>query len=347
MTAEERRQWLDNSMSPVRKPKTVRENDYLVRNGHYELSAMANKLIIYAFSHLPQISEISSAKELKTRSVTFTYTDYCTAMGITPTGSHFEEFKKELQSILKASVCIPSPSGKSFDSYNWFEEVGFDGDFTNLAYIAFSDTLVQRLIDVQNVFYAALDLKEVGALKSQYAIRFLQWARSHESEVGKYGNPPGIWSVSFALSELRLYFGIKEYQYKQNSNFLSKVIDLPAKEINEAFFNFTIDPKRIKTGRSVTGIQLVYEKRSRREREDHKTDVALQALQKNIQARAVPAAAQERSADEREAFHTAHPKEWNAMCAVVVKERLERGESVGGVEALYDEAYKRLIGAGI
>jgi plasmid replication initiation protein len=285
MTKEELHQWLNDGSVPIRKPHTLKKHDYLVRNAHFKLSAMGQKLVIYAFSLLPPITDTSSVDD---RKVKFSYMDYCNAMGIEKSGSHLVEFKTVLNEILDAKVFLPNLDGTGqFDKYNWFEAIGYDGDETGLAYAVFTDTLIQRMIEAK-YFYTPLILQEIGHLKGEYTIRYYELGKSHESEAGKYGNPPGKWSITFALSELRLLFGIEAYKYKKNGDFLIKVVDTPTNEINEAYFNFTINPQRIKAGRTVVAVKLVYATKTAKQIEDDKYQRLLLKLRKMNKAATLP-----------------------------------------------------------
>jgi hypothetical protein len=254
------KEWLNDGAVPRKSRRTVKKHDYLVRNGRFKLSAMGQKIVIYGFSLLPPITDKFPDNE---RKVKFRYLDYCRTMGIEKSGPHLAEFQGELANLLNVKVYLPDSDKKKWEAYNWFEAVGYDNE-SGFAYMVYSSELIKRML-VADYFYSPLILKEIGKLKGEYAIRYYEWGRSHETEAGKYGNKHGKWKVTFALSELRLLLGIEAFKYKKTGDFLLNVVDNPAEEINESYFDFTVDPQRIKSGRSVVAVQLNYASRKQPE----------------------------------------------------------------------------------
>jgi hypothetical protein len=125
-------------------------------------------------------------------------------------------------------------------------------------------------------------LKEIGQLKGEYAIRQYEIAKSHESEMGKYGNKPGEWCTTFSLSELRLLFGIETQKYSRDRDFLKYAVINPTEEINESWFNFKIDHELIKQGKKILEVKLCYSQRTEKEISLHNCEQLLLDYEKKI-----------------------------------------------------------------
>jgi plasmid replication initiation protein len=267
------KQWLASTPAKRKPRKTVKKHDYLVRNAMFKLSAMGQKLVLFGFSMLPDLTPDFPMNDIEARKIKFSYSEFCDAIGIDiNSGSTFEEVKDTINHMADANVFLPRRPGDTrpgFDRYNWFENVGWDNDITGGGYMVFTPTLLERMLEIK-YFYAPVILKEVGELKGEYAIRQYEIARSHETEMGKYGNKEGEWSATFALSELRLLFGIEKGKYKQDRDFLKRAVINPSEEVNEAWFNFKIDHEKIKQGRSIVSVRMIYSKRTEKEIQMHK-----------------------------------------------------------------------------
>ncbi|MDR0909996.1 MAG: replication initiation protein [Spirochaetaceae bacterium] len=290
ITSEQLSQLLKTSQR--RKSKaTVKKHDYLVRNAHFKLSAMGQKMVLYGFSLLPDLTPDFPLEKIEDRTVKFTFTDYCKALGNNPhEGKNLDDFQETLRGLLKTEVYLPDISKvNSFKAYNWFSSVGYD-DELKLGYMVFTSELLSRLIEAK-YFYTPLILKEIGKLKGEYAIRQYEIAKSHETEMGKYGNKEGQWTATFALSELRLLFGIEKQKYSRDRDFLKKAVINPADEINEAWFNFKIDHELIKQGKKILEVKLCYSQRTEKEISLHKCQQLLLDYEKKIKKAGERAAA--------------------------------------------------------
>lgn len=133
-------------------------------------------------------------------------------------------------------------------------------------YVKARDCLQMRLSEEISDF--ALDLKglfsmvtneEFARLTSEYAIRIFQLVSSWKDKAGKDGNKPGCWYWDTDFDTLRHLMKVPPGAYRGRdgtSNFKSRVIDNPVKEINGADLGFTIKPVYRKRSRSIVGVRF-------------------------------------------------------------------------------------------
>jgi len=67
-------------------------------------------------------------------------------------------------------------------------------------------------------------------------------------------------TITFSMEELRYLSGVKETQYVRTNNFIAKVLDTAIKEVNSKT-NIKIEMLKIKTGRTITDIRFIIEKK--------------------------------------------------------------------------------------
>jgi plasmid replication initiation protein len=247
---------MSNELVPVNTPETLGvtpryalQHNAINRSAH-TLSATASKLTALVMSLLP--SDMSSL------TATFTFTDFCKALGYTKSGESYKIFKEAVNECMKCVITIetePDEKGKKeWKQFTWFSMATFS-EKTGQATMEFSDKLAAFLSALKWV-YAKIDLHNIGALQSRYAIHLYEFLFSYAFLKGKSGNHSNEWYVRLDLSDLRFLMGTPKDAYKETHLFKQRVIEGPIKEINKAGIGLEITINGVKQGRCLVAIRF-------------------------------------------------------------------------------------------
>jgi plasmid replication initiation protein len=215
----------------------------------HNLSATAQKLTAMAMALLPT--------DLSILTVAFTFMDFCKAVGGGDGGEQYRLFVMAVDECMKSVITIEieTKNGrKRWKKFSWFTAAEFSEE-TGVARLTFSAELAAVLSELKRL-YAKIDLRDMGRLRSRYALRIFEMAKSYESLKGKNGNPDHEWYFERTIPELRLIFGVPDGLYAETKRFRQKVIEGPVKEINNAGVGFEVTTESIKQGRSLVALRL-------------------------------------------------------------------------------------------
>jgi plasmid replication initiation protein len=234
-------------------PHYVLQHNAISRSAH-NLSATAKKLTAMAMALLP--SDLSSL------SVSFTFPEFCDALGYERGGESYRIFKNAVEECMKSIIKIEGQQNnkgkKDWIIYHWFECAKFKQD-TETCTMVFGKELAYFLKELKWL-YSKINLKDFGNLQSRYALRIFELAISYSSLMGKDGNQKYEWYFERPIEELRFMLGIPDGAYKETKLFRQYAIEKPVKEINNAGLGVAIKAEGIKQGRKLTAIRFDCEK---------------------------------------------------------------------------------------
>jgi plasmid replication initiation protein len=289
-------------------PRYVLQANAISRSAH-NLSAPAKKLTAMAMALLPA--------DLSSLTASFTFTQFCKALGEEKGGKQYEIFKAAVDECMKCIIYVetaPDKKGKkTWKKFTWFTFAEFS-EATGQATMKFSSELAGFLTAMKRV-YSRIGLRDIGSLQSRYGIRIFELVMSYAFLNGKQGCQPGEWYVQESIDEFRHLLSVPEGAYKETHLFKQKVIEGPVKEINEADIGVTITPENVKEGRKLAAVRLNCRKASRtatRQRKGKKGKKAAPAA-----ALPLPdtGAGRDREAKENEHLRELHPDEFAAFYA--------------------------------
>jgi plasmid replication initiation protein len=237
-------------------PRFVLQHNAISRSIQ-NLSATAKKLTAVAMSLLPA--------DLSSLTASFSYIEFCKAIGYTTGGAEYECFKKAVKECMDCKISIelesPKPGKKIWKQYTWiiYSEIN---EASGLCVMKFSPELAKVLLEMKRV-YARINLQDIGKLQSKYGLRYFEMSKSYESLAGKDGNGRDRWYFERTISELRQLLAIRPDVYPRTDNFKKRVVEQPVKEINEAGIGLEIKTEGIKRGRSLEGIRFTCAKTAR------------------------------------------------------------------------------------
>jgi plasmid replication initiation protein len=146
-----------------------------------------------------------------------------------------------MNELTKLNIGIHHESEKKIEFMTWIEYAAIDQKNDEIQ-IEFSPQIAKYL-DNNEIGYCELLLKDIAELKSFYAFRWLELAKSYESLAGKNGNKKEEWFFERDIQELRKIFGIADNQYQKLPDLKKRVIEDPIKEINNSKIGLKIQPE--------------------------------------------------------------------------------------------------------
>lgn len=232
-------------------PRYVLQHNAISR-GAQSLSATAQKLVAMAMALLPA--------DLSTLTVSFTFSDFCKAIGYGDGGEQYQAFRAAVRECLQSLISIetkPDKKGRtSWKEFTWFTFAEFDAK-TGRARMTFSSELAEFLTALKWM-YARLNLKDLGVFQSRYALHLFEIAMSYRSLAGKGGNRSEAWYFERGFpDELRRIMGVARGAYKDNYLLKQNVIEKPVKEINAAGVGIEITPTMVKQGHRIVAIRFI------------------------------------------------------------------------------------------
>jgi hypothetical protein len=230
-------------------PRYVLQHNAISRGAH-NMSATAQKVIAMAMALLPlDLSSLTAA---------FTFSDFCKALGYKRGGESFRLFHEAIIDCMGNFISIEiidTETGKhQWKKYTWFSYSQLD-EKTSVATMKFSDMLFEVLHEFKKV-YSKINLKDLGELRSKYALHIFQLVISYHSLKGKGGNDDLEWYCERTIPELRKMMGVDDDIFKETKRFRKLVIENPVKEINAAGIGVEITAVCIKKGRYIASIRF-------------------------------------------------------------------------------------------
>lgn len=231
-------------------PRYVLQHNAISRSIH-NLSATAKKLTAMAMALLPA--------DLSSLTASFTFTDFCKAVGYGDGGEQYRLFVAAVDECMKSVITVETPillknGKKKWQKYTWFTYASFNEETGN-ATMTFAPELAAILLEMKKV-YAKINLRNLGELQSKYALRIYETAVSYSSLKGKDGNQSEAWYFERSIQELRDMLGVPVDAYPETKRFRQKVIEEPVKEINEAGIGLEINTESVKQGRRLAAIRF-------------------------------------------------------------------------------------------
>jgi plasmid replication initiation protein len=193
---------------------------------------------------------------VENRTVTFTFGDFCRTLGLERGGKSHDLFTQALDECMHSFILLED--FERSHAFHWWEQYDYDRRAARID-ITFSSQLVPYLDTLRNL-YAAIPLTHIGKLKSMYAIRFFELAKSYESYAGKKGNPPKSWFFTREIADLRHLLGLEAKMYHRTAEFHRNIIDLPLEEFNAAGLGYKITAEPVKNGRTIVAFRFCAEK---------------------------------------------------------------------------------------
>jgi plasmid replication initiation protein len=231
-------------------PRYVLQHNAISRGAH-GLSATAQKLTAMAMALLPP--------DLSTLTASFTFSDFCKAIGYEDGGKQYALFRAAVRECLQCVISLetePDKNGKKdWKEFTWFTVAEFS-EKTGQARMTFSSELAGFLAAVKWM-YAKINLKDIGVFQSRYALHLFEIAMSYRSLAGRGGNQKENWYFERGFpDEIRRLMGVKESAYKDNHVLKQKVIEGPVKEINASGVGLEITPATVKQGNRIVSIRF-------------------------------------------------------------------------------------------
>jgi plasmid replication initiation protein len=231
-------------------PRYVLQHNAISRGAH-GLSVTAQKLAAMAMALLPP--------DLSTLTASFTFSDFCKAIGYGDGGEQYTIFRAAVRECLQCVISLetePDKNGKKdWKEFTWFTMAEFS-EKTGQACMTFSSELAGFLAAIKWM-YAKINLKDIGVFQSRYALHLFEIAMSYRSLAGRGGNRKENWYFERGFpDEIRHLMGVNKSAYKDNHVLKQKVIEGPVKEINSAGIGLEITPTTVKQGNRIVSIRF-------------------------------------------------------------------------------------------
>lgn len=184
----------------------------------------------------------------------FSTKEFCEALGIKDGGKQRALIEAAIDKAYAEQIKLKT--GEHTKWYHWFEEAMYyhpasssleseigespDKSIT----LTFNPGVLSMALDHKGK-YAYIDLLSYGKLKSIYSLKWYQIIKSYYNMKSHWGNSKGQWKTGeMTIPELKETFGINMNLYlDRTNNLIQKVVKNPIAEINEAHFNFTVEPQ--------------------------------------------------------------------------------------------------------
>lgn len=231
---------VDNFLSLTKKSEIARQPNEIT-NASFNGTATSYKMILMAcYKTTRQENPIDKGK--RNIYCGFSYQDFCKHFGISIGSNTLKNIEKAVDELTKSFVDITIADGTKI-KMPWFQQVTLfpTGDVT----LKFNQDIAD-LFDFK-IGYTALELLEIGNLRSFYAMRYYGFAKSKSGFCGENGNQKNQWWFELTEDEIRKIFEIGKNNYPRRNTFVEKVIQNPCKEINEKT-NISIDLEYEKLG---------------------------------------------------------------------------------------------------
>jgi plasmid replication initiation protein len=302
-------------------PRYVLQHNAISRSIH-NLSATAKKLTAMAMAMLPA--------DLSSLTSTFTFTEFCKAIGYEKGGESYRIFTLAVDECMKSVITVEMPNAakgkRKWEKFTWFTYAKYDEE-SGKATMTFSAELASVLLELKRL-YAKINLLDVGQLQSKYAIRLFEMAKSYESLAGKEGNQSETWYFERTLKELRENLGVEPQAYKETRDLRKYVVEKPVKEINNAGIGLEIQSEGIKQGRNLVAIRLNCKKTPRKTPVKRRRTGKQETSQPEL-SDLFPRDKQTREEKENEHLKELYPDEFSKLYAEALKNLKPIGGGIG------------------
>ncbi len=208
-------------------------------------TATAYKLIIFA------LYKAVDAPPEKDKPVIFSQNEFFERMGLSLGTNSYRIVDRAADELAESFLSFKNPRAKDpKDVYickmPWFSrvEVTYERDLH-----LFFNPVISQFFDLR-LGFTAIDLLEIGNLRSFYAMRYYGFARSKSGFSGKNGNKNHEWWFEFTEEEIRKIFGIEDNEYQRRERFVTKVIKDPCKEVSDrTSLMIELEPTKLGKGR--------------------------------------------------------------------------------------------------
>lgn len=202
-------------------------------NAIFKGTALAYKLILFAlYRTVKEQNPITPNK--KNIYCAFTKNEFCERLGI-PIGSKTMDLIKNATDELSESFLTLENSNGVNDHDVWLRKMPW---FQKVEVMLNGSVCLKFNQEIADFFdfkigYTALELLEIGNLRSFYAIRYYGFAKSKSGFCGENGNQKNEWWFELTEDEIRKFFELGKNDYPRRNTFVEKVIKNPCEEINE------------------------------------------------------------------------------------------------------------------
>ena len=240
---------------PVRqqsqREQSVYEANEFIRKYRYDLSAQAQKLLLFLITKIDRDDE-------SFRTITFSMSEYCNVCGITKCGANFRHIKKTLDDLVTAPIIGPDgdmfvqiPGTAERVRLQFIIEPTIHADTKKIS-VTISPTMQKFLLHLRGNF-TSFELQYVLCL-NKYSIRLYQFIKSVHYDDYNLSAGPMEWNIS--LQDFRDVVGVADDKYPEYRS-LNQTVILPALRDIELYTDkhLTIEP--CKNGRSVVRLNLV------------------------------------------------------------------------------------------
>ena len=212
-------------------------------------TAITYRLIVFALFKI--FSQNLKSNNQHNKYCIFSQNEFCENLGM-PIGSNTSRLiEKATDELTQSFITLKNKNAiNANDSYytkiTWFQKVEIlkNGDIA----LTFNDEIAQYF--EFKIGYTALELLEIGNLRSFYAMRFYSMAKSKSGYKGVKGNKREEWWFEYTEDELRTLFEIDNHKYLDRRKFVEKVIKQPCEEISsKTNLNIQLSYKKISKGK--------------------------------------------------------------------------------------------------
>jgi plasmid replication initiation protein len=211
----------------------VKSNEVIAAS--YKLSLNEQRIILTCISKLDSM-EVLTKKDGITIRIEEIHDLLVSARA--DTGSLYKDLKVAAERLYDRSIVLDGEGSKR----RWVYEVKYNKEYGSIT-LYFSPTIIPYLSELKGNF-TKYRLEHISKFRSVYSIRIYellcQWSFVGEKEI--------------EVDDLKRLLGVED-KYARTSNFLSRVVDVSVKEINQ-YSNIKLKCGYRKTGRKITHIQL-------------------------------------------------------------------------------------------
>lgn len=218
-----------NDIDKDRSMLVVKHND-LIQKASYNLTALEQKLIIYAISKIKPADHELDKIEIRVD-------DFCSICGIDKT-YFYTEFKEIIDNLDGKTYWVQTDE-KLF-KFRWFSEAEYVHGEGKVR-VLLNTNLKQYLIDLKEHF-TEYELYNILALKSKYSIRLFELFKSYSYQS----------FISFEIEKLKHLLFLDD-NYKNFAHLKKYVLDKAIGEINK-YTELEVEYKTITKGRKVVEI---------------------------------------------------------------------------------------------
>ena len=221
------------------KELIVKHNKLIEAN--YKLTLQEQKLIL-------TLAREITKEDNNFKKCVFTVEQLSDILGLEKKG-YYSELKEITKSLISRVIQIKEPDGLL--QVSWLNSAKYY-DNKGIVELSFSNDLKPYLLQLGEHF-TKLDFSQIVALNSVYAIRIYELCKQYEK----------LKERTMELRELRKVLGANEEKsYEIYNRFKVKVLSVAEKEINKKT-DLNISFEEIKTGRKVTSIKFLIEKKEK------------------------------------------------------------------------------------